>query len=90
MDIDFDEIPEIELPEKDPAQERARERLESFFEDNQEGVCYSRQLAVMNEDDFFHWVTYRALMELVDSGFLVSETRALKTGGEIKLVWHRS
>ena len=88
VDFDFDDIPEIRRSGQDPAQEMARERLVSFFEDNREGVYYSRQLAVINEDEFFHWVTYRALMELVESGFLKSETRPLKTGNEIKLVWH--
>ena len=89
VEYDFGDIPELIPSEKDPAQEKAKERLVVFFDENREEVFYSRQLAVIHEDEFFHWVTYRALMELIESRYLVSETRELKTGGEIKLVWHR-
>jgi hypothetical protein len=47
-------------------------------------------LEVQNEDIYFHWVTNRALRDLRDEGLIQGETRQLKTGGSINLVWHRS
>jgi hypothetical protein len=44
---------------------------------------------VQREDDYFHWVTNRALRELRGQGFLLGETRELRTGGSINLLWHR-
>lgn len=73
----------------DLAQERARAKLETLFEERQEEVFFSRQLEVLYEDEFFHWVTNRALRDLIEADLLHSETRELKTGGTIKVVWHR-
>lgn len=73
----------------DPAQEQARERLRKYFEDKKEAVFFSRQIEVQFENDFFHWVTNRALTDLIDEGLLQSEKRELTTGGTIKLMWNR-
>jgi hypothetical protein len=73
----------------DSEEARARARLLAHFEDNQESVFYSRQLEVMFEREFFHWVTNRAIRRLVEEGRIVSEARKLDLGSEIKLLWHR-
>jgi len=73
----------------DPQQVSARETLATFFEEHREQVFFSRQIEVQNEDRYFHWVTNRALRELVEDGIIRSETRTLSTGGSIKLVWHK-
>jgi hypothetical protein len=44
---------------KDSQQERARARLLAYFEDNPTSVFYSRQLEVLFEREYFHWVTNR-------------------------------
>ena len=75
---------------KDTEEDRSRARLLAHFEDNPESVFYSRQLEVMLEHEYFHWVTNRALRRLVQEGRLHIETRALSTGSEIKLLWHRN
>lgn len=67
----------------------ARKVLEEFFEKNGSNVFFGNQLAVQNEDRFFHWITHRALADLVEAGTLLTESRKLAIGSEIKLVWHR-
>jgi hypothetical protein len=75
---------------KDTAEERARARLLAHFEDNPESVFYSRQLEVIFEREYFHWVTNRALRRLVEEGRIRTEERQLSTGTTIKLVWHKN
>lgn len=82
----------------EPAEEReedtytvsAREALEAFFEANREHVFFSNQLAVQNEREYFHWVTSRAIDDLLGHGLINTETRPLAGGSSIKLLWHRS
>ncbi len=75
---------------KDTEEERARARLLAHFEDNLRSVFYSRQLEVLFEREYFHWMTNRALRRLVEEGRIHTEARRLTIGSEIKLVWHRS
>lgn len=42
------------------------------------------------EDRYFHWLTNRAIRELVAEGLVSDEVRPLRSGGQIHLVWHRS
>lgn len=69
--------------------EQARARLLAYFEDNPESVFYSRQLEVLFEDEFFHWVTNRAIVRLVHEGRILSERRVLAIGSSVNLLWHR-
>ena len=85
--VDYDSDAEERPP--DPAQESAESKLRALFEERSEEVFFSRQLEVQNEDEFFHWITNRALRDLASTGVVFSETRELKTGGTIKLFWHR-
>jgi hypothetical protein len=75
---------------KDSEEEKARARLLAHFEDHADGVFYSRQLEVLFEREYFHWVTNRALRRLVDEGRIRTETRQLSIGSEIKLLWHKN
>ena len=43
----------------DSEEAKARARLLAHFEDNPESVFYSRQLEVIFEREYFHWVTNR-------------------------------
>jgi hypothetical protein len=67
----------------------SREKIERFFEEYDSAVFFGNQLAVRNEDEFFHWVTYRAIKELVEKGVIRTETQKLAIGSDIKLLWHR-
>jgi hypothetical protein len=73
----------------DSEEAKARARLLAHFEDHPEAVFYSRQLEVLFEGEYFHWVTNRALRRLVEEGRIVSEARRLDLGSEIKLLWNR-
>jgi hypothetical protein len=78
------------VPKVDDSEEaKARARLLAHFEDHPEAVFYSRQLEVLFEREYFHWVTNPALRRLVEEGRILSEARALDLGSEIKLLWNR-
>ena len=81
---DWDERP------PDAKQEEAREVLRAFFDDRREEVFFSRQVEVIHEAQFFHWLTNRALRDLRDEGFLQWEQREMSWGGHISLLWHRN
>lgn len=73
----------------DPALDRAVEELRAFFDARRERVFYSRQVEVLHERTYFHWITNRAVKVLQDLGLVVSERRPLRTGGSIQLLWYR-
>jgi len=85
---DFDYGEDFERGE-DEYEISAREVLGEFFERNNSSVFFGNQLAVQNERVFFHWITYRAITDLVEAGLIHTERRKLAIGSEIKLVWHR-
>jgi hypothetical protein len=58
---------------KDTEEDKARARLLANFEDNLERVFYSRQLEVLFEREYFHWVTNRALRGLIEEGRVHSD-----------------
>ncbi|MBI3049964.1 MAG: hypothetical protein HYY76_16820 [Acidobacteria bacterium] len=87
---DFYEPPEEPAREPDARENQARVALEGFIEGHKESVFFSRQLEVQNEDEWYHWITNRALRELVGRGLLRTEVRGLRTGGSIHLMWHRN
>ncbi|HEX6528240.1 MAG TPA: hypothetical protein VF004_00380 [Burkholderiales bacterium] len=74
----------------DPKEDEAAAHFEEFFEKNRESVYFSRQLEVQNEDDWFHWITNRALGRLVEKGLVKTEERLLTNGGKVKLLWHKA
>ena len=74
---------------EDPVEVDAREFLRGFFERKPERVYFSRQLEVQNENRYFHWITNRAVRDLEAEGTILSETRSLRSGGTVKLVWLR-
>lgn len=69
-DFDFDLT---ENPTPDEYQRTARETLAGFFEKNKNKVYFGNQLAVMNEDSFFHWITARALRDLINQDVIRTE-----------------
>lgn len=81
---------EVDNCPPDAMQEQARAKVEEFIDAHPERVFFSRQIEVLHEAEFFHWVTNRAIREIEARGEILSEVRQLKTGGTIKLLWHRS
>jgi hypothetical protein len=87
---DWDEFEyEAEVRVPDPQQIACRKRLREFFERNREEVFFSNQLAVQNEAEFFHWITHRAVADLIGTGQIRTELRQMKSGAAIRLLWHR-
>src|SRR5438128_636640 len=82
--------PEEDNRPPDPKEYQARAKVEKFINENREKVFFSRQIEVLHEAEFFHWVTNRAIRDLEASGLIESETRSLKGGSTIKLLWHKS
>jgi len=68
----------------------AKETLRGIWESDRLRVCYSRQLEVIYEGTWFHWITNRALRDLAEEGFLKMEPRTLANGGRLHLYWHKT
>jgi len=91
--MDWDDFHGDEPADDRPADKyelSAVEELAAFFNENRERVFFANQLAILHERKFFHWVTYRAISELIRVGEIRTELRQLLTGVSIKLLWHKS
>lgn len=73
---------------EDSEEAKARARLLAHFVDHPTEIFYSRQLEVLFEDEYFHWVTNRALRGLIAENAVTMEVRKLDIGSEMKLVWN--
>ena len=64
----------------------------NFFNEeiNKTKVFYSRQLEIIFEGKYYHWITNRALRSIIDSGEVYSESYNLKNAGSVNLVWLKS
>jgi len=64
---------------RDAAIDAAKIAVKSFFQDSEhrKSVFYLMQLQVLFEKEFFHWITYKAVDELVEEGQLCDEFRQL-------------
>lgn len=83
-DPDFD--PGFEREEsqpRDPVVDQAKESIRAFFDEERTNVFYKQQLEVIFEDDYFHWVTSRALSELAAEGHVAVEREVLPGTGNI-------
>lgn len=68
----------------------ARAALERLFTTGRQRVFFSRQLAVLHERQFFHWITGRVASEMIAEGLIHDEVRELPGGLSIHLMWHPS
>lgn len=71
------EIEEIIAQPRDSFLDPAKADLMRLFENEPDSVFYQRQLQVMFERKYFHWITVRALLELVGDGVLAHEVSQL-------------
>lgn len=75
---------------RDAKVDEAREVLVQWFEERQDQVFYGRQLAVLLEKRFYHWITTKAVNELAAEGQIRSTTLplAVEEGAEqIRFYW---
>lgn len=89
LDDPYEGNDEDERP-SDPSQERAVEELRAFFEESRDRVFFSRQVEVLHEREYFHWISNRAVRTLKELGVIAGERREIANGGSIHLLWHRS
>jgi hypothetical protein len=85
---DFDEFGDL-IPARPPdlVEATAKMALGKFFEENPESVFTSRQIEIRLERQFFHWITNRALHDIVAEGLVIADEKELETGGKTKLMW---
>jgi hypothetical protein len=76
-------------PADDPAVQELEPRLLELFETEPDKVFFESQLAIHFENEYFHWVTSRALKELRESGQLGSELQKLSTDTHLRFYFNR-
>lgn len=67
----------------------AKQYLMANVFNQMERVNYERQLQVLCEDKFFHWITSAALAELRQEGTLKSELMVLLDKTRIRFYWRK-
>lgn len=68
---------------RDPVVDEAKDELRRFFDAEANELFYQRQLQVIFEARYFHWITARALSELRDQGHIASDVEPLPPTGTI-------
>jgi hypothetical protein len=80
------EIEEHDERPRDPMVDAAKAELKTYFAKNNEWVFYKRQLEVLFEGTYFHWITDRALTELAAEGYIATETEEVPIVGHLTFV----
>jgi len=63
--------------------------IESIFNATSEEVFYQRQIEILLEDHFFHWITTKALKELAQERRLETELVELSNNNKVRFYWLR-
>ena len=63
---------------RDAKVDEARDALLRWFDEHDDEVFYGRQLAVLLEKRFYHWITTKAVNELATEGRVKSTSCRLK------------
>ena len=74
---------------RDPKIDQAKPELMKWFESKPSGVFYGRQIEVIFEKTYFHWITHKALKELTNEGLVTTEMRVTPGGNNLRLYWSR-
>ena len=98
MDYDFGDYEDIGEEEwleswpRDVRIDEARDELVKFFNENDKKVYYLKQLEVFFEKKpfkFFHWITAKAVNELIEEGDLGEEEVPLGKNTRVKFVFNK-
>ena len=89
---DWPDFYEEEIGEypRDSRVDAAKAAIAAIVDSDRDKVYHIQQLEVFLEKDFFHWVTARAIGELLDEGTLHSEEVELIGETRVKFVFHKS
>jgi predicted RecB family endonuclease len=74
---------------RDDKIDEARTSILDFFTRSQGEVFYERQLTVIFERSYFHWITVKALLELAAGGSISSQMLELMPEVPIRFFWAR-
>lgn len=90
MDFDYLEDLREQEPEsrQDPYVDECARHLLAFFREHKDRVFYMKQLEVIWEKKYYHWITARAL-GVLDGGEIKSITKKVREGIEPKFFFHR-
>jgi len=89
MSISFEEE-DFDYDAQDIERLNAQEVLREFFKQNSTKVFYTRQLQILHEHQFFHWITGSTLKVLVEQKEIRTEKHNLSNKSTINLYWHKS
>jgi hypothetical protein len=92
-----DDFPDEELPAepgeefiewpRDPRLDPAKAEVMRLFDENPSSVFYGRQIEVIVEKRYFHWITHKALRELTKEGLILTELRITSGNNKLRLYW---
>ena len=74
---------------RDPQLDPAKTELTKLFRGNPNAVFYGRQIEVIFEKKYFHWITHKALRELTREDVIATELRTTKGGNRLRLYWSK-
>lgn len=76
---------------RDPQLDPAKADLAEWFKNNPTGVFYGRQIEVIFEKRYFHWITHKALKELTNENksLIESEVRTTAGGNKLRIYWSK-
>jgi hypothetical protein len=80
---DGNDIPtgnEKEQRARDPEIDEAKKEVVALLQNRNKSVFFLKQLQVMLEAKFYHWIVGRGLRELIDEGIIAHESVFLKYG----------
>jgi hypothetical protein len=61
----------------------------TWFGGNPNAVFYGRQIEVVFEKTYFHWITHKALRELTKEELIATELRITRSGNKVRLYWSK-
>ena len=74
---------------RDPKLDPAKSDLMAWFNAHPDTIFYGRQVEVIHEKKYFHWITHKALRELRKELAISSEFRMTRSGYAIRLYWSK-
>lgn len=69
---------------------KVQKEIEELYDRDRESVYYLRQLQVKYEKKYFHWITYHAINELYNFGYLKDFRTAKTKGTSTRYFFHKS
>jgi hypothetical protein len=67
-----------------------QQQIREIYEKDMQSVYYARQMQIKFEKDFFHWITYNAMIGLWKLGYLRDFRIKRKTGTSTRYFIHKS